>query len=57
MVADLSSSLGLFAALWFVLCAMASALVTDTMLRSNNDVSAPQPTRGMLDGTGQHAGD
>ena len=57
MVADLSSSLGLFAALWFVLCAMASALVTDSMLRSNNDVSAPQPTRGMLDGTGQHAGE
>ena len=57
MVADLSSSLGLFAALWFVLCALASALVTDTMIRSSDAVSAPQPTCVRLDGTGQHAGE
>lgn len=57
MVADLSSSLGLFAAVWFLLCTLASALVTDTMLRSNDAVSAPRPTRGILDGTGQHAGE
>ena len=53
MVGDLSSSLGLFAALWFVLCLLASALVTDAMLRSNDTVSAP--SRGMLDGSGQPA--
>ena len=57
MVAGLSASLGLFAALWFVLCALASALVTDTMLRNDGAASAPQPTRVRLDGTGQHAGE
>ena len=57
MVAGLSSSLGLFAVVWVAFCTLASALVTDAMLRGDGVVSDSRSNRGMLDGTGRHAGE
>ena len=56
MVADLSSSLGLFAIVWLALCALSSALVTDAMLRSAEAVPASGSNHPTLDGTDQNLG-
>ena len=42
MMASAAHSLGLFALVWATLCVLASALVTDTLLR---DIRAAAPDR------------
>ena len=57
MVAHLSSSLGLFAVVWMVLCALSSAVVADAMLRSDDAETASWEDGVLPDGTGLHPGD
>ena len=46
MIMDPSSSLGLFAVVWLGLCIVSSALVTDAMLRTRENV--PDPGQSLL---------
>ena len=51
MVADPSSSLGLFAVIWSTLCALSSVLVTGAMMRSDEAVPASGSDQPALDET------